>query len=144
MQRLKDFWRRVTDFYTKLRAKMAPVDHVLELVGTWLWRLRGLFMSIPVVVLAWRLAAYCKANLPESVGINLLSSGEFARYISRKQAVMVPFYITLGCLGLMCCSRKPLALWVVSIFSMALPLVLLLTNNMQALFDLYNLIFTPA
>lgn len=143
MEFLKNFRDRWTAFWVKLKTAMAPADRIIGLIGKWFWRLRGLFMSIPVVVLAWKLAAYCKANLPESVGIDLLSSGEFQQYISRQTAVMVPFYITLGCLGLMCCSRKPLALWVVSIFSMAIPLLLLLTNNMQALFDLYNLIFTP-
>lgn len=140
----KNIWSQWTDFWSRLKNKMAPVDRILGIIGTWVWRLRSLFMAIPVVVLAWKLAVYCKANLPETVGIDFLSNGEFAHYISLQTAVMVPFYITLGCLGLMCCSRKPLALWVVSLFSMAIPLLLLLTNNMPALVSLYFLIFTGA
>lgn len=143
MEFLKNIRNRWSAFWTQVKTTMAPADRVIGTIGKWIWRLRGLFMAIPVVILAWKLAAYCNVNLPENVGVNLLSTGEFQQYISRQSAVMVPFYITLGCLGLMCCSRKPLALWVVSIFSMAIPLLLLLTNNMQALFELYNLIFTP-
>lgn len=142
MDSLKNLWSRWTVFWSNLKTKMAPVDHVLGIIGTWIWRLRGLFMAIPVVIAAWKLSVYCKANLPENVGINLLSTGEFSRYISLQSAVRIPLFITLGCLGLMCCSRKPFVLWVISIFTLAIPLLLLLTNNMQALFDLYNLIFT--
>lgn len=142
MDSIKNLWSQWTAFWSRLKTKMAPVDHVLGIIGKWAWRLRGLIMAIPVLILSWKLAAYCKVNLPQEVGINLLSTGAFARYISLKTAVQVPLYITWGCLGLMCCSRKPFALWVVSIFTLAIPLLLLLTNNMQALFNLYNQIFT--
>lgn len=134
-------------FWDRVRTTMAPVDRVLgkigkvmEFITTWIWRLRGILISVPVAVAAWKLALYNKANLPQEVGINLLSSGEFQEMISLQAAVQVPFFITIGCLVMVCLSRKTLYPWVISVFSLALPLLLLLTNNMQALAELYNIV----
>jgi hypothetical protein len=92
------------------------------------YHLRKIILAIPVVFWALRLAAYNSANLPAQVGIDLQASGEFARMISRQTAVMGPLAITGGCLVLMFLSRKSIYPWIISIFSLVLPLLLLLTN----------------
>lgn len=148
---LREKWNT---FCGKLRTTMAPVDRVLGaigtvfgFIGTWIYRLRGILISIPVVWAAWKLALYNKAHLPEEVGLNMLSSGEFAQVISLKTAVQVPFFITVACLVMVLCSRKTLYPWVISVFTLAIPLLLLLTNNMQALAELYSIVvgyFTAA
>ena len=51
-----------------------------------------------------------------------------AQYISRDLAVMGPLALTGGCLILMFCSRKAMYSWAISIFTLALPLLLLLSN----------------
>ena len=112
----------------KVRAVIGKINHVINLIGTWLFRLRKFVMAAPVVYYALKLAAYNREHLPELVGINLQSTGEFAQYISRKMAVMGPLALTLGCLVLMFCARKAMYSWAVSIFTLALPLLLLLSN----------------
>ncbi len=96
------------------------------------YHLRKLIMAVPVVYYALRLAAYNMKHLPEEVGINLLSSGEFAEMISRESAVMGPLLVTGACLALMFVSRKSVYPWIISIFTLVLPLLLLLTNNYPA------------
>ena len=102
--------------------------YVMKEIGRWIYKLRSVFLAIPVAVAAIFLAVRNQVNLPEQVGINLLASGEFEMMISRNVAVLVPLVITVFCLLLMFCSRKVLYPWLISIFSLVLPFVLLLTN----------------
>lgn len=112
----------------KARLAVGKINRVISGIGTWLFRLRKPVMAAPVVYYAVRLAQYNQAHLPEQVGINLQSTGEFAQYISRNLAVMGPLALTVGCLILMFCSRKAMYSWAISIFTLSLPLLLLLSN----------------
>ena len=112
----------------KAKAGISKVNHVINTIGVWLFRLRKFVMAAPVVYYALKLAAYNREHLPEQVGINLQSTGEFAQYISRNLAVTGPLALTLGCLVLMFCSRKAMYSWAISVFTLALPLLLLLSN----------------
>lgn len=113
---------------TRKLSPYAKFKHVVGLIVTWLFRLRKVFLAIPVVYYALKIARYNAAHLPELVGINLQSNGAFADFISRNTAVMGPLALTAGCLVLMFCSRKALYPWAVSVFSLLLPLVLLFSN----------------
>ena len=93
-----------------------------------LYRLRKVFLAIPVVYLALKLAIYNMNHLPEQVGVNLQSSGAFANMISRQVAVMTPLGVTAACLVLMFASRKALYPWAVSLFTLLLPILLLISN----------------
>ena len=112
----------------KTKAVIGKVNRVINLIGLWLFRLRKFVLAAPVVYYALKLAAYNRTHLPEQVGINLQSTGEFAQYISRNMAVMGPLALTGGCLVLMFCSRKAMYSWAISAFTLALPLLLLLSN----------------
>ncbi|MGM9659431.1 MAG: hypothetical protein ACI3WQ_02415 [Faecousia sp.] len=114
--------------FEKVKAVIGKINRVINTIGVWLFRLRKFVMAAPVVYYALKLAAYNREHLPELVGINLQSSGEFAQYISRNMAVMGPLALTIGCLILMFCSRKAMYSWAISIFTLALPLLLLLSN----------------
>ena len=48
--------------------------------------------------------------------------------IDRGTAVVVPMAVTFGCLALMMFSRKAMYAWAISIFSLALPLLVLISN----------------
>lgn len=102
--------------------------HVVGIIVTILYRLRKPVMAAPVVYYALKLAAYNAAHLPENVGLNLQASGEFAMHISRYVAVVGPLALTGGCLAMMFLSRKAMYAWAISIFTLALPLLLLLSN----------------
>ncbi len=101
---------------------------VMKEIGRWIYKLRSVLLAIPVAVCAIILAVRNMAQLPEQVGINLLASGEFQMMIGRPVAVLVPMVVTVFCLLLMFCSRKVLYPWLISLFSLVLPYVLLLTN----------------
>lgn len=106
----------------------AKINQIIGLVGLWIFRLRKFVMAAPVVYFALRLAAYNQTHLPEQVGLNLQPSGEFAVTIARSLAVTGPLGLTIGCLVLMFFSRKAMYPWAVSIFTLALPLLLLFSN----------------
>ena len=108
------------------------IKRIIGTIAMVLYRLRKVFLAAPVVVYAIRLAKHNMANLPEQVGVNLQSTGEFAMMISRDIAVMSPLALTAACLVLMFVSRKALYPWAVSVFTLALPILLLISNQYPA------------
>ncbi len=112
----------------KRKAAVAKTNKTINLIGLWLYRLRKFVLAAPVVYYALKLASYNMEHLPESVGINLQSTGEFSMTIARSMAVMGPFGLTIACLLLMFCSRKAMYPWAISIFTLTLPVLLLLSN----------------
>lgn len=104
------------------------IKKVIGIIVMLIYRLRAVFMAIPVVYYGLKLAAYNMKNLPEEVGIGLQSTGEFAYTVSRELAVMGPMVLTGCCLVMMFCSRKAIYPWAVSIFTLVLPLLLLISN----------------
>lgn len=114
--------------FGKFKAVVAKINKIINFIGVWLFRLRKPVMAAPVVYYALQLANYNREHLPEQVGINLQSTGEFAQMISRDMAVMGPLALTIACLLLMFCSRKAMYSWAISIFTLALPLLILFTN----------------
>ena len=104
------------------------VKKVIGLLVTWIYRLRGLILAAPVAYAAIWLANYNMNHLPEPVGLNLQTTGEFATTVSLEMAVYGPLGLTLACLALMLCSRKVMYPWAISIFTLALPVLLLISN----------------
>ena len=111
---------------------LKKIGHVLAIIGKWIFRLRGFFMAIPVVLAALYLASRNMAQLPEEVGINLLANGEYQYLISRSLAVMAPLAVTGVCILMMWLSRRTIYPWIISIFSLVLPLLIWLTNVFPA------------
>lgn len=102
--------------------------NVVGIIVMVFYRLRKIFLALPVVYYALKLAKYNMENLPQQVGINLQANGVFADTISRELAVTGPLGLTAACLVLMLFSRKALYPWAVSIFTLVLPVLLLLSN----------------
>lgn len=114
--------------FDKFKAVVSKTNGIINLIGTWIFRLRKIVMAAPVVYYALQLAKYNSANLPEQVGLDLQATGEFAQTISRNMAVMGPLGLTAACLVLMFFSRKAMYPWAISIFTLALPLLILVSN----------------
>lgn len=134
---------QLTAKWNELRDKARPVlDQISEvwqqvkkywaLAWPWIWRLRKVLFAIPVVYLALYFARMNWNALPELVGLNLQTNGEYASYISREMAVYGPLGITGGCLVMMFLSRKTVYPWMICMFSMLLPLLILITNIFPA------------
>ena len=111
---------------------LQKIGHVLAVIGKWIFRLRGFFMAIPVALAALYLASRNMTQLPEEVGINLLASGEYQYLISRELAVLAPLVVTGVCILMMWLSRKTVYPWIISIFSLVLPLLIWVTNVFPA------------
>lgn len=112
----------------QIKATISKINQVINTIGKWMFRLRKIVLAAPVVYFALQLAAMNNASLPEQVGINLQANGEFAFTVARGFAVMGPLALTFACLLLMFCSRKAMYAWAISIFTLTLPLILLLSN----------------
>lgn len=118
--------------WQKVKMISGKAGEVLGVIVNLLYKLRKVFMAAPVVYYAIKLARYNSVNLPKIVGINLQANGAFAQTITRQMAVMGPLGVTAACLLLMFLSRKAMYPWAISIFSLALPLLLLLSNRYPA------------
>lgn len=116
----------------KTGAVFGKIGRVLSVIGSYIYKLRKILMALPVGYAALRLATYCQKNLPEMVGIDLQANGEYAKMISRDVAVMGPLAVTAACLLLMFCSRRTVYPWIISIFSLILPVLILVTNQFPA------------
>ena len=98
----------------------------------WIWQLRKVLLAIPVLYLALYLARLNWNVLPEQVGLHLQATGEYARYITKETAVYGPLWVTGGCLAMMFLSRKTVYPWMICMFSMLLPALILITNIFPA------------
>ena len=121
VEQFKEIWGKVCQVYNK-------AEEVIGIICRCIFKLRKVFMAVPVVILAIRIAAANLQRLPEAVGINMQSNGEFAMMVTRNYAVYGPLGVTLFCLILMFFSRKTVYPWIISIFTLALPYLLYFTN----------------
>lgn len=118
--------------WEKTWSVLKKIGRVFAGIGRWIYHLRGFFMAIPVALAALYLAAKNMARLPEEVGINLLATGEYEYLVSRGLAVMVPLVVTGVCILMMFCSRRTIYPWIISIFSLVLPILIWITNVFPA------------
>ena len=131
MEKLKEFrdklrtlWAKTEPFRTTVGTIFTRIGRVLSSIWKWIYRLRSIWLSIPVVIVAIKLARENMARLPEKVGIYLLETGEYQWMVARNMAVMGPLAITAVCLLMMFCSRRVVYPWLISIFSLVLPFVI--------------------
>lgn len=94
------------------------------------YRLRGVFLSIPVAIVAVFLAVYSVRILPAEVGILMQANGRYQFYISKALAIVIPLVLTALCVTLTICSKKVTFPWMISLFSLLLPLLLWLTTTL--------------
>lgn len=132
LTKLRQFWKKTQPAREKTGKVLRQVGYVFRQIGKWIYRLRSVLLAIPVAIGAVWLANENMAKLPEQVGINLLESGEYAQMVSRDVAVMGPLAVTAVCLLLMFCSRRVVYPWLISLFSLVLPWLILITNTFPA------------
>ena len=117
---------------TELKEKKAPKEKdgeksLFEIICIWVFRLRGIFMAIPVVWAAIVLAVENMAKLPAKIAFYIptsqhqLLTSKLMEF-SRETAVYFPLAVTGVCLALMFCSRRATYPWLISIFTLVLPL----------------------
>ena len=139
MKQLEQLKAKVSQLQEKAAPYLAKAGEIWQKVKTvwiaawpWVWRFRKVLFAIPVVYFALYFARLNWNMLPAQVGLNLQSTGEYAKYISKEMAVYGPLGITGGCLAMMFLSRKTVYPWMICMFSMLLPVLILITNIFPA------------
>lgn len=94
----------------------------------WIFRLRSVILSLPVALATVYLAFYNTVHLPRLVGVNLLPSGAYSIMVDRSIAVIAPVALTALCLLMVLGSRRVLYPWLISLFSLVVPVLILFTN----------------
>ena len=118
--------------WQKTKAVFQKIGRVFDIIGKVLYHMRKLFLAAPVVWLAVRLYGYAMEELPKTVGLMLQEDGMYAHYVPRDTAAMGCMAVTAACLLMMFLSRRTLYPWVISLFSLVLPFLLILTNIFPA------------
>lgn len=129
---IEDKWNLLCDKTKPFRSATADVlkktAKYIRVIWAYVYRMRTVFMAVPVAVAAVVLAVQNMARLPSSVGIWLLSNGEFFMLMPKGLAVLAPVAVTALCILLLLGSKKAMYPWLISIFSLVLPALIYYTN----------------
>ena len=92
----------------------------------WVYTLRSVFLAIPVAFAAVLMALDNLIKLPDTVELCIPSAADGLAVeiieLNKMVAVFGPLLITAMCLLLMFCSRRVAYPWLISLFSLVLPL----------------------
>lgn len=133
------FLESMTDKWEALAEKTAParekagsffrkVGSGIAKAWSFIVRFKQFVLAIPVILGAVILAIRNLGALPKQVGFGLQLDGTFDFVVGRGIAVLGPIAITALCLLLMFCSKRVLTPWLVSVFSLVLPILLWIIN----------------
>jgi len=110
------------------RSVFVTILNICEEAWVYIFHFRKLLLSLPVVGASIYLARLNWTHLPDQVGLSLMSNGQFAQMVAKEAAVYGPMGVTAVCLALMVCSRRALYPWLISVFTLILPVLILITN----------------
>lgn len=117
------------------------IGHVLSLLWKYIYMFRGILISAPVAAAAVLVASWSQKNLPEMVEITHVvvdkeSEGALFGFfvmtteqIGRNVAVGVPLFLTAVCLVFTILSKRTLYPWLISVFTLCLPIVMYFLNT---------------
>ena len=132
MEKWDRFTKRIGPTLSKSRQVASKTIKTLISAWNYILKFRKIFLAAPVGTMAVILALQNMVKLPPVVGLDLQISGEFNIQIVREIAALGPMAVTALCLLLMFCSKRTLTPWLVSVFSLILPLLILVTNTFPA------------
>lgn len=120
-------FKKDTQQETVAEPKAENEDNVMKSVLSWMYKLRSVFLAIPVVFGAIILAIINGNNLPDQVTLCMPSFADDTMAIelmeiSKGTAIFVPILITALCLAMVFCSKRLVYPWLISVFSLVLPL----------------------
>lgn len=135
---LKDKVRPVWDTTKKV---FSMVGKVFSVIWKVIFSLRGILISAPVAIAALVVASWAQKNLPDVVEITHVVIDRKAdnalfglfvmttEFITRDVAIFVPLVLTGFCLLMTVLSKKVLYPWLISIFTLCLPIVMWALNT---------------
>ncbi len=137
VEKLRPFFSAMGNFFRRLGS-------ALYKIGQYMYRLRSLILAAPVAGVALILAIENRQRLAETVEISKITINpeatdalfgflEFGTAtITRDAAVFGPAMITAACLLMMMCSKRTLYPFLISVFSLCLPVVIWFLNTYPA------------
>ena len=132
IESISDKWDDVVEKSAPTREKSGNFFQKTGKTAATVWdflvKFKQFILAIPVVLGAVILAIRNLGALPKKVGFGLQLDGTFDFMVGRGIAVLGPIAITALCLLLMFCSKRVLTPWLVSVFSLALPILLWIIN----------------
>ena len=132
----KEKWAGVLERTRPAREKAKEIWDIVSVKTAYVWnyvmKFKKLFLCIPVAVFAIILAIRNLFSLPALVGIALAANGDFSFEMIREIAVLAPLLVTGLCLLFVFMSKRTLTPWLVSVFSLILPLWILFINTFPA------------
>lgn len=126
-QVLRLVWDKICDVF-------CGIGHVFKILWTLIIRLRKILLAAPVIVASMRLAKECSEVLTGPFRFHIMdliasfkNSDLIIRQVevSRDMAIVGPMAVTGTCLVLMFLSRRTLYPWLISIFTLVIPLYVL-------------------
>ena len=131
-EKLQPFFQKTGEVFAVIGAVFAAIGRFFGKVGKVIYWIRKILLAIPVVIGALHTVQYVQERLPERVGLLIQESGAYTYVLSRDVAINGCLVITAACLLLMFISRRTIYPWLISIFSLILPVALLITNIFPA------------
>ena len=147
-----NFLDRIVDRWDWLVGKVRPVWRIIVMVFCgigkfflYLWRFvwffRGVLVSLPVAAVALYIAAQAQKKLPEVLEITHIIIDPKAEnalfdlfvmtedFITRDVAIFAPLALTAFCIAMTILSKRTLYPWLISVFTLVLPIVLYVLNT---------------
>jgi hypothetical protein len=132
LESMSEKWEALAERSAPTREKISnffrKIGNGLEKAWDFVVKFKQFILAIPVAAGAVILAIRNLGALPKQVGFGLQLDGTFDFVVGRGIAVLGPIAVTALCLLLMFCSKRVLTPWLVSVFSLALPILLWIIN----------------
>lgn len=145
LDRIVEQWNKIVEDIRPSWNLAVKIFRGIGLVFVYLWKflfsIRGIIISAPVAALALAVASWGQKNLPEAVEITHIAidrNAENALFglfvmstdmITRDVALFVPLVLTAFCLLMTILSKRTLYPWLISLFTLCLPIVMYYLNT---------------
>ena len=138
------FWGKCAPVLRTIGAVFAAIGRAIAKLWSYIFKLRALFMAIPVAMIVIIEAMINMSRLPDTLeyatnGLDFDATqtlfGPFVMHIeqmSRETAAMGPLMLTAVCLVLTIFSKRTLFPWIISIFTLVVPVLLYLMTQYPA------------
>lgn len=124
---MKSNIKTTTQEFKRDHEKAKSEGTLFKMICMWVYKLRSVFLAIPVAFAAIIIALDNLFKLPDTVSLCMPFPGSEGVAIqivelSKVVAVFGPLLITAACILMMFCSRRVAYPWLISVFSLVLPL----------------------
>jgi hypothetical protein len=134
------FWQKVLPVLKAIGGFFVAVGHWISRFCAYIYKLRAIFLAVPVATVAVVQAMINTDRLPSTVEFTMLWLDFAAEktlfgplvmnvyYVSKEVAILGPMTLTAVCILLTLFSKRTLFPWIISVLTLLLPTLLYLAN----------------